>query len=80
MKTMTCRQLGGACDEKFTANTFQEIAALSKQHGMEMHRRGDKAHREAMSEMQKHMGSPDSMAKWMESKRMEFDKLPDSKP
>lgn len=37
MKTMTCKQLGGACDKEFSANTFEEIAELSKQHGMEMH-------------------------------------------
>lgn len=36
MKTMTCKQLGGVCDHPFTANTFDEIAALSKNHGMEM--------------------------------------------
>ena len=32
MKTMTCNHLGGACDKKFTANTFEEIAELSKCH------------------------------------------------
>ena len=26
MKTMTCKQLGGACDIEFTANSFEEIA------------------------------------------------------
>ncbi|MGS0526510.1 hypothetical protein ACU8V7_16330 [Zobellia nedashkovskayae] len=36
MKTMTCKQLGGACDMEFSANTFEEIADLSKNHGMEM--------------------------------------------
>ncbi|SGZ03445.1 hypothetical protein [Moritella viscosa] len=30
MKTMTCNQLGGACDEKFQAESFDEIAELSK--------------------------------------------------
>ena len=30
MKTMTCRQLGGACDKEFRANTFEEIAEQSK--------------------------------------------------
>ncbi|MFS4468741.1 hypothetical protein [Maribacter sp. 2210JD10-5] len=36
MKTMTCKQLGGACDQEFRAYTFEEIAELSKNHGMEM--------------------------------------------
>lgn len=25
MKTMTCRQLGGACDQVFHANTFEAL-------------------------------------------------------
>lgn len=36
MKTMTCKQLGGACGLAFHANTFDEMAELSKNHGMEM--------------------------------------------
>ena len=36
MKTMTCKQLGGACDLEFHANSFEAIAELSKKHGMEM--------------------------------------------
>lgn len=79
MKTMTCKQLGGACDQKFSATTFEEMAALSKKHGMEMFQKGDKPHLEVMNEMQKMMKSPDSMNQWMESKRKEFEKLQDDK-
>ena len=35
VKTMTCRQLGGACDAVFRAQSFEDMAKLSKQHGME---------------------------------------------
>ena len=41
MKTMTCKQLGGACDKEFNANTFDEIAEMSKMHGKEMFKIGD---------------------------------------
>ena len=41
MKTMTCSQLGGACDKEFQAETFEEMAELSKQHGMEMFQQGE---------------------------------------
>jgi hypothetical protein len=75
MKTMTCKQLGGACNQPFTANTFDEIAALSKKHGMEMFQKGDTPHLEAMNEMQKLMTSPASMNQWMEGKRKEFERL-----
>lgn len=76
---MTCKQLGGACDQKFTANSFDEIAAMSKKHGMEMFQKGDQPHLDAMNEMQKSMTSPDSMKQWMEGKRKEFESLPEDK-
>lgn len=79
MKTMTCKQLGGACDQTFTANTFDEIASQSKKHGMEMFQKGDTAHLKAMQDMQKLMQSSESMANWMQEKRREFELLPDAK-
>jgi len=76
MKTMTCKQLGGACDQKFHANTFEEIAKMSKNHGMEMFQKGDKPHLEAMDKMQELMKSPNAMQEWFEDKRKAFDALP----
>ena len=78
MKTMTCNQLGGACNEEFRAETFEEIAEMSKQHGMEMFQKEDPAHIEAMNKMQELMKTPGEMEKWFESKRKEFEALPGS--
>ena len=75
MKTMTCKQVGGACDLEFHANTFDEIAEISKKHGMEMFHKGDEPHLKAMNEMKELMQSPDSMNEWFEKKRKEFDAL-----
>ncbi|MFK8046579.1 MAG: DUF1059 domain-containing protein [Crocinitomicaceae bacterium] len=77
MKTMTCKQLAGACDEKFTAETFEEIAEMSKKHGSEMFQKGDKAHISAMNEMQKNMTSPDAFQNWLSEKLKEFEALPE---
>ena len=77
MKVMTCKQLGGACDTEFRADTFQEMANLSRDHGIEMMRKGDKAHMEAMDKMRELMQTPESMQQWMEAKRKEFEALPD---
>ena len=77
MKTMTCLQLGGACDEKFSANTFDEIAELSQQHGKQMFAKQDAAHLEAMQKMSELMQEPDAMQRWFDSKRQEFDALPE---
>jgi len=78
MKTMTCNQLGGACDKEFQANSFDEIAELSKQHGMEMFQKSDEAHLKAMESMRELMQKPQAMKKWFDGKRKEFDALPDS--
>jgi L-rhamnose mutarotase len=77
MKTMTCKQLGGACDKAFHANTFEEIAELSKKHGMDMYQIGNEEHLKAMSEMKELMKSPEAMKEWFENRRKEFDALPE---
>ena len=77
MKSMNCKQLGGVCDQLFQANTFEEIAEMSKKHGMEMFQKGDEAHLKAMKEMQTKMQTPEAMQKWYDSKRKLFDELPE---
>lgn len=78
MKIMTCKQLGGVCGKEFRANTFEEIAAQSKQHGMEMFASRDEAHMPAMEEMKEMMHNPEKMNQWMDSKKAEFDSLAES--
>jgi hypothetical protein len=75
MKTMTCRQLGGACDVAFRADSFDEMAELSKKHGMEMFRKGDEAHLRAMEEMKSLKAEPNAMKEWFDGKRAEFEAL-----
>ena len=78
MKTMNCKQLGGACDEEFHAETFEAMAELSKQHGMKMFQRQDPTHLTAMQAMQALMKEPEAMSAWFESKRQEFDSIKES--
>ena len=78
MKTMNCKQLGGACDEAFHADTFEEIAEMSKKHGMEMFQKNDELHLKAMNEMQELMQKPEAMNDWFENKKKEFDALSES--
>ena len=61
MKTISCKQLGGACDKEFQADSFDEIAEMSKQHGKEMFERNDEAHLKAMNEMRELMQKPEAM-------------------
>jgi len=78
MKTKTCKQLGGARDEVFSANSFEEMAELSKQHGMEIFKKQDPAHLEAMQAMQQLMQKPEAMQAWYASKQQEFEAMPES--
>ena len=75
---MTCRQLGGACDLEFTAETFEEMVELSKNHGMEMFQRGDAAHLDAMNKIKQLMQTPEAMANYFNNKRQQFNDLPDN--
>jgi len=74
---MTCKQLGGACDKEFHAQTFEEMAEMSKNHGMEMYKKGDEEHIKVMKEMKELMSGPEAMKEWIESKQKEFDALPE---
>lgn len=63
---------------EFRANSFEEIAEMSKSHGMEMFQKSDEAHLQEMSKMKELMQSPDAMNQWMENKRKDFDALPEN--
>ncbi len=73
MKTMTCKDLAGACDLEFHAETFDEMAEMSKKHGMEMLEQGDQAHIEAMEKMKVLMSDPEAMKEWFEGVQKMFD-------
>jgi len=75
---MNCNELGGACEVEFQAHTFEEMAELSKKHAMEMFEQKDTAHLKAMGEMQELMQSPEDMKKWFDTKRTEFNNLPEN--
>jgi len=75
MKTMTCKQLGGACDKEFTASTCEERAKMSKEHGTEMFKAGDQLHLDAMSAMRELMHEEGAMEKWMKEKKDLFESL-----
>jgi len=75
MKTMTCKQLGGACDKKFQGNSFDEIAELSKVHGMEMFQKQDAEHLAAMGKISELMQQPQALKDWFEAKKQMFNEL-----
>tara|TARA_B100000809_G_C14814105_1_gene414920 strand:- start:215 stop:454 length:240 start_codon:yes stop_codon:yes gene_type:complete len=79
MKSMTCKELGGACDQVFEANTFEELVELSKQHGMEMFQKNNPDHLKEIKKVMELMQSPIAMNEWIASKKSIFDALPENK-
>jgi hypothetical protein len=74
MKSMTCIQLGGACEQLFSGETFDELAAHSQQHGKEMFGANDGPHMAAMGAMMELMKSGE-MDAWMAARKAEFEAL-----
>ncbi len=77
MKTMTCKQLGGSCDMKFQANTFDEIGELSKIHAKEMFEKQDLEHLDALYKMSELMKDNSTFINWLSNKKEEFANLPE---
>jgi len=75
MKSITCKDLGGACDLEFQGSTFEEVEAQSKKHGMEMFQKNDQQHLEAMEEMKDLYSNENKFAKWYQSKKEYFENL-----
>ena len=73
MKKMSCKQLGGACEEIFEADTFEEISELSKAHGIHMMNSNDQPHLDAMNNMM--AMTMEEMHKWLDLKKKEFEEL-----
>ena len=79
MKTMTCKQLSGACDQQFHAETFDEMGELCKKHAVDMVAAGDMAHTQKMEEMKNnYMTKPEEVQKWFSKMKQEFDALPEN--
>lgn len=71
-KTLTCRELGGICDEKFSGETFMDIVTKGMGHMM-----SDEAHKTKIMNMEAETG--ESKEQWMEKMQKEFDGKPEDK-
>lgn len=75
MKTMSCKQLGGACEQSFQAKTFEELIEQGKLHVMEMFMQQDEQHLEAMQNIKTLMKDPEATKAWYDAKEQEFNAL-----
>ena len=69
MKTMTCKELGGKCDEKLTADSWDEMVMTMTKHVMANHA-------DVAKEMEKmHNEDPH---KWSKEIKPKWDAVPDA--
>lgn len=79
MKTMTCKQLGGPCDQAFHGNTADVIIKDQDKHLKEMVTNGDKTHENAQNEMQARWKNPIKGMGWYIKTKKAFANLPEDK-
>jgi predicted small metal-binding protein len=77
MKTMTCRQLGGACDLQLRGDTADEVIKAQDRHLRDAVAEGDPAHEPALNEMKGRWKHPIKGMGWYKSTKKEFAELPE---
>jgi predicted small metal-binding protein len=77
MKTMTCSQLGGACELALHGNTADEVIKLQDKHLKDIVAAGDEAHASALKEMKGRWKRPISGMGWYRNTKREFAALPE---
>jgi len=74
MKKLTCRDLGGPCDQELTGDSFKEIGKKSYDHVMEQIKSGDEAHRAAADKMKN--ASPEEQKAMMAEYEKRYNEAP----
>ena len=76
MKTMTCNQLGGACDLSLRGATADEVIHLQDKHLREVVAGGDDTHKSALTQMKGRWKRPVKGLGWYRNVKREFAALP----
>jgi hypothetical protein len=76
MKTMTCRELGGACDLAHHGGDANEVIKAQDRHLREAVAGGDSEHETALREMKGRWKRPVSGLKWYRQVQRDFAALP----
>jgi hypothetical protein len=72
MKTMTCRELGGACDTPLSGSTADEVIHAQDSHLKEVVAAGDTAHEKALSDMKGRWKHPIAGMGWYRQVKRDF--------
>jgi predicted small metal-binding protein len=77
MKTMTCEQLGGACDLQLRGETADEVIKAQDHHLREAVESGDTSHQKALGDMQGRWKHPIKGMGWYRDTKKQFTALPE---
>ena len=77
MKTMTCTQLGGACDLPLRGATADEVIKLQDKHLRSVVAEGDETHRAALEQMKGRWKHPIKGMGWYNRVKRDFAALAD---
>ena len=77
MKTMTCRQLGGACDLALSGETADQVIQAQDKHLKEFVASGDEAHQDALKDMKGRWKNPVKGMGWYKQTKRDFAALPE---
>jgi hypothetical protein len=76
MKTMTCAQMGGPCDQAFQGESADDVIKQQDQHLKDMVSAGDEAHVPADNDMRGRWKHPIKGMGWYKSTKKAFAALP----
>jgi predicted small metal-binding protein len=77
MKTMTCDQLGGACDLRLSGESADDVIKAQDKHLREVVREGDTAHEPALKDMKGRWRHPIKGMGWYKDAKAAFAALPE---
>ena len=77
MKTMTCNQLGGACDLQLRGETADDVIKAQDKHLRDAVAAGDTTHEKALDEMKGRWKHPIKGMGWYKNTKKEFAALPE---
>ena len=77
MKTMTCQQMGGPCDQAFQGESADDVINQQDQHLKDMVAAGDTAHEPANKDMRGRWKHPIKGMGWYKDTKKAFAALPE---
>jgi hypothetical protein len=78
VKTMTCKQLGGPCDQPLRGETANDVIKAQDQHLKDMVASGDVTHENALKDMKGRWKNPLAGMGWYRKAKRDFAALPEA--